>query len=135
MVANGPDRMRERSRMRTPASGPDDRDFAASGSIDQRLLRQHADVEVDDLVVVQQVSSLPVETVPAEHQDIRPLRMAKRLTRVLLDDDDSNVGGTHLLDALPYGALELRRETRRRLIEEEHRGIHHEPASMASMVR
>src|SRR5260370_17283594 len=109
----------------TPIAASIRRSVRSGGSL--RASREAANVKVHDLLIVEEILSRPFEAVLPEHQHVRPLCMAEGLARVLLDPEDRDVGGSDFLDALPDQALELRREARPGLVQDDNGGGHPPP--------
>src|SRR5260370_6687213 len=88
--------------------------------------RESADVQLRHFGIMEELRAWALEAVLPEHQHVGPLCVPQGLARVLLDDEDRDVGGADLLDPLPDQALELRREAGARFVEDEHGRVDHE---------
>src|SRR5260370_20279572 len=75
-------------------------------------LREPADVEVHNLLIIQQLLPRALEAVLPEHEHVRPLSVPKRLTCVFLDHQHGDVGRLDLFHFLPDQTLGIRRQGR-----------------------
>src|SRR5487761_1374044 len=82
-----------------------------------------ADVKLDHLLVLQQLSGGTGQTVPAENQHVRPVGVSEGAPGVLLDHHDRDPGLADRDDVLPHRRLELRRHPGRGLVDEQDLGV------------
>src|SRR5215469_7400666 len=85
-----------------------------------------ADVQLHDVLVVQQIRCGTVEPVAPEHEDVAPVRVAKREPGVLLNYADSDSGCGDLLYLLPQSFLQERGQSCARLVQQHHGRLEHE---------
>src|SRR5215469_6649116 len=93
---------------------------------DHSLLVHSTDIQIHHRFIRQQLGGRAVKPVPAEYEDVAPVRVPERHPGVLLDDADSDAGRRDPFDLSPEPALEYRRESGARLVEEHDRRVEHQ---------